>query len=148
MIDSVLLVCEGNICRSPMAAGWLQSKVPSLEVWSAGISALAGQPADPYAQGVMKDHGIDISSHRGAQLSGFDCKRAELILVMQEQQKRYLEKRYPFVKGRVFRLGQFSNFEVPDPYRKERNVFEDCFDLIERGLSDWVGRIESTRWKL
>ncbi|SAK39270.1 protein tyrosine phosphatase [Caballeronia fortuita] len=145
MIASVLVVCEGNICRSPMGAELLRQRLPSAHVGSAGIGALVGHPADPHAQDVMRSNGFDISTHRAAQLGAANCREAELILVMQASQKRHLEERYPSARGRIFQLGHFSKFEVPDPYRKGRTHFERCFELVDKGVADWVERIESAR---
>jgi protein-tyrosine phosphatase len=145
MITSMIVVCEGNICRSPMGAEIIQSRLPDVQVWSAGIGALVGSPAAPYADEVMRANGLDISAHRARQLGMADCTRAELILVMEHEQKRYLEQRYRFTKGRVYRFGHFGKFDVPDPYRKGRENFERCFELLDRGASDWVERIQSAR---
>lgn len=79
------------------------------------------------------------------QLSATDCTRADLILVMEREQKERLEQRYPFVKGRVYRVGHFSEFDVQDLYRKDRTYFEQCFKLLDQGVADWVERIESAR---
>jgi protein-tyrosine phosphatase len=145
MIASILVVCEGNICRSPMGEIIFRTRLPGVQVWSAGIGALVGSPPAPHAREVMCEHGFDISSHRAQQLSEMDCKRAELILVMEHNQKRHLERRFPYTKGRVYQLGHFGKFDVPDPYRKARTHFEQCFELLDRGAADWVERIGSSR---
>lgn len=69
MIKTVLVVCVGNICRSPMAEGLLKRALPEANVASAGLGALVGQPADPYAVALMSGLGLDISGHRARQLS-------------------------------------------------------------------------------
>jgi protein-tyrosine phosphatase len=145
MIASILVVCEGNICRSPMGEMILRTKLPGVQVWSAGMGALVGSPPAPHAEEVMREHGLDISSHRAQQLSETDCKRAELILVMEQDQKRRLERRFSFTTGRVYQLGHFGKFDVSDPYRMPRIHFEQCFELLDRGAADWVERIGSSR---
>jgi protein-tyrosine phosphatase len=61
MIDTILIVCEGNICRSPMAGGLLAHELPRARITSAGLGALVGRKADPIAIELMAERGIDIS---------------------------------------------------------------------------------------
>lgn len=143
MIKSVLILCIGNICRSPMAEGLLRERLPKLYVSSAGISALIGQSADSHARELLDASGIDISAHKAQQVVGWMCDQANLVLVMDRDQKRAIEKRYPAAVGKVFRLGEYGDFEVADPYRKGKDAFATCFLAIERGVDDWVRRIKS-----
>ncbi|WP_186190399.1 low molecular weight protein-tyrosine-phosphatase [Burkholderia gladioli] len=141
MMDSILVVCEGNICRSPMAEAMLRQAVPGRRVASAGLNALVGMPASPYAQEVMRMRGLDVSTHRAQQIGHCLCADADLILVMARGQRLSLESRFPFVRGRVFRLGEHTDFDVHDPYRQPRFVFERCARLIELGVSEWSRRL-------
>lgn len=95
MIKTILVVCIGNICRSPMAQALLRQSLPGVSVISAGIGALSGYPADPSAVEVMAHHGIDISEHRAQQLTGSLVSRADLILVMDGAQKQEIQSRHP-----------------------------------------------------
>jgi len=108
-----------------------------IAVLSAGLSALVGYPADEQAQRIMNEHGVDISEHRARQLDIDLINWAELILVMEREQKLVLELDYPSSRGKVFRLGKWQGFDVPDPYRQSKEMFELAFDLIEKGVSDW-----------
>ncbi|WP_186169478.1 low molecular weight phosphotyrosine protein phosphatase [Burkholderia gladioli] len=141
MMDSILIVCEGNICRSPMAEAMLRQAVPGRRVASAGLNALVGMPASPYAQEVMRMRGLDVSTHRAQQIGRCLCADADLILVMARGQRLSLESRFPFVRGRVFRLGEHTDFDVHDPYRQPRFVFERCARSIELGVSEWSRRL-------
>ncbi len=105
-------------------------------VESAGIGALVGRPADPMAQELMLDRGIDISGHRARQLTPEIIRSFELILVMEADQQRAVEGMLPSARGRVHRIGRWGDFDVPDPYRRERDAFEDALELITRGLDD------------
>ncbi|WP_454902168.1 low molecular weight protein-tyrosine-phosphatase [Variovorax gossypii] len=138
---SVLTVCIGNICRSPMAEGLLAAGLPHLRVFSAGIGALVGQPADATAQALMRRRGIDISGHVAQQVSQLLCRQADLILVMEREQRRHLESAYPFVRGKVFRIAEFTGQDVPDPYRQDEAAFEHAFALIDTGARAWIERI-------
>lgn len=141
MISSILTVCVGNICRSPMAEGLLRAQLPEAEISSAGIGALSGQPVDTHAIELMRELGIDISAHRARQLSTRMCQQADLILVMEAEQKRMIENLYQATRGKIFVLGQHGNFDVFDPYRQGRGRFEECLKLIAQGVDNWVARI-------
>lgn len=143
MISSVLVLCVGNVCRSPIAEGILRERLPALRVESAGISALVGSAAEPHAVSLMAERGIDISSHRARQVATPLCKDADLILVMDRQQKYLIEQNYTFACGRVYRIGQFRDFDVPDPYQGTRERFSSCAELIEQGVCDWIDRIHA-----
>jgi protein-tyrosine phosphatase len=140
-IQNVLVVCLGNICRSPMAEGLLAAALPDAQVSSAGLEALVGNKADPLACELMDERGISLASHRARQISLDLCQRADLILVMDHEQRRTVEERYLFAAGKVFRLCEFSDKDVPDPYRAGRTAFNQSLSLIEDGAQEWVKRI-------
>jgi protein-tyrosine phosphatase len=140
-MKSILVVCEGNICRSPMAEAVIAAALPETRVRSAGLSALVGNPADDAAVRLMRLRGIDITAHRATQINRDMCLRAELILVMSIDQRRRLEKDYPTSNGRVFRIGEFNKLDVPDPYRQPLAAFESALKLIDEGVRAWVQRI-------
>ena len=141
-MKSILVVCIGNICRSPMAQGLLADALPGMQVRSAGLGALVGMPADPTAVRLMQDRGIDISEHRALQLTRQMCLDSEIVLVMDTEQRQNVEELYPQSKGRVFRLGEFSKRDVPDPYRKPEAAFRASFSLIDESVRDWIERIK------
>ncbi|WP_321858684.1 low molecular weight protein-tyrosine-phosphatase [Paraburkholderia tropica] len=143
MVQSILTVCVGNICRSPMAEGMLRERLPTMTVSSAGIGALAGKPADPHAVSLLGERGIDIRAHRARQISVQACKQADLILVMEEAHKRVIARTFGGTVGKLFLLGHHEKFDVFDPHRQGRERFEDCFALISRGVEDWVTRIKA-----
>ena len=137
----ILTLCIGNICRSPLAQALLARELPGTTVWSAGLSALVGQGADPLSIEVGAAHGLDISAHRAQQVSGFLCQSAELILVMEQAHKTAIEQQYPLVRGKVFRLGELEKFDIADPYRQPISAFEAAYADIARGVASWVPRI-------
>lgn len=137
----VLTLCIGNICRSPLAQALLARELPTHNVWSAGLGALVGQPADPHVVAVAAAHGLDLAAHRAQQVSSWMCQQAELILVMEQGHKQQLEQQFPLVRGKVYRLGQFGQFDVADPYRQPREAFATAYAAIAQGVADWVPRI-------
>lgn len=141
MFTRILTVCVGNICRSPMAEALLAHRLAGrgvvATVESAGIAALSGRPADPTAQALMGERGLDISGHRARQLTPELIRAFELVLVMEADQQKAIESMLPSARGRVHRIGRFGGFDVPDPYRQDRAAFERALALIERGVGDF-----------
>jgi protein-tyrosine phosphatase len=125
-----------------LLASRLEARGIQARVESAGIAALVGKPADPTAQALMQERGIDIAGHRARQLTPELIRAFELILVMETDQQRDVEGILPSARGRVQRLGRWGGFDVPDPYRLDRSAFERSLALIERGLGD----IEKAFW--
>jgi protein-tyrosine phosphatase len=141
MFDSILLVCTGNICRSPMAEAVLADQLAPTgkRVASAGIAALTGRPADPLAQEVMKEHGHDISAHRGRQLNAALLAAADLVLALDDSHRRWMVENFPQFRGRVFKLGKWrADRDVADPYQLPRAAFEQAYLEIVECLADWT----------
>jgi protein-tyrosine phosphatase len=124
-----------------MAAALLAARLAHrgihVQVGSAGIHAFVGHRAEGEAQALMRERGLDISTHRARQLTAELLTGFELILVMEERHERAVHELMPAARGRVHRIGMFGGFDVPDPYRQERWAFERALSLIERGLADF-----------
>ena len=140
-MNNILLLCVGNICRSPIAEALFKQQFPDKKVWSAGLAALVGSAADDAAIKVAADHGFDLSKHRAQQVFAWMCQDADLILVMEKIHKSELERNFPAVKGKVFGLGDVSKFQIADPYRGPTTAFEKAYLNIARGVADWAPRI-------
>ena len=146
MFENILLVCVGNICRSPVAEALLKSALQAkgknnYKINSAGLGALVGHKPDKMVIDLMLEKGIDISGYRAQQINQEIIYKADLILVMEVAHKELIEHEEPSAKGKVFRLGEWGDFEIPDPYQQERKVFQDVVQLIEKGVADWVVKI-------
>jgi protein-tyrosine phosphatase len=142
MVQSVLVVCIGNICRSPMAVGLLRTRLRHVQVESAGLGALIGHPADAIARELMRERDIVIDDHRARPLSALLCAQSDVIFVMDAKQKQSVVDRYPTTRGKVFRLGEFIDQDIFDPYGGERSDFQACLTLIDRAIEDWVERLK------
>lgn len=143
MIDSILVVCVGNICRSPMGEGLLRQALPECHVSSAGLGALVGEPADPIAVELMRARELDITRHRARQLTPGMMEEADLVLVMELDHQRHIERNYPLARGKIFRLCESMRVDIPDPYRRGREAFDRALCHIVQGAEAWVPKINS-----
>lgn len=140
-IKNILVVCVGNICRSPMAEYFLKIDHPKLNIESAGISGLTGHPADEKALLCMNQLNIDMRAHIARKLNAEHLKTADLVLVMSLNQQKHIEQTWPFAKGKVFRLGHWQNKNVPDPYQHDQTFFDQTCQLIQQCVNDWKNYI-------
>ena len=142
-VKKVLVVCTGNSCRSPMAAGWLNHKLAG-KGWtaeSAGVAAWNGAPASPEAVAVMRELGIDISAHRSRALSEELVAGVDLILAMTEEHRREIVRRFPGAAGKVHLLNSFGPSpaqDVADPVGLPEDVYRRTRDELIRALGDFV----------
>ena len=137
----VLTLCIGNICRSPLAEVLLARELPQHQIWSAGLAALVGSAADPLSQQIAAEQALDLSAHRAQQVTAPMCQLADVILVMEQAHKTELEQQFPVVRGKVFTLGQYGQFDIADPYRQPLEAFNTAYGAIAQGVADWVPRI-------
>lgn len=143
-ISSVLCVCTGNICRSPLAQGLLKREVPGVEVTSAGIGALEGAPMDPSAAAIAVREGLPIDDHRGRQITRAMVRDHDLIIVMEAGQKTWVTAKFPESRGRVFLASHWGNGEdVADPYRLSDQVFEAVYKELTSCMADWGRRLSN-----
>jgi len=144
MVNHVLVVCVGNICRSPMAEALLRRELPDdIRVESAGLGALVGHPASEYALELMSEMGEDISAHRACQIHPDMVAAADLVLVMESGHKRAIDDADPTVRGKVHRLGEWQDRDIADPYRQSRAAYEEALRHIQEGVASWVDRIRA-----
>ncbi|PCR37269.1 protein tyrosine phosphatase, partial [Klebsiella pneumoniae] len=89
MLNSILVVCTGNICRSPIAERFLRQGLPNMKIDSAGTGALIGHEADESAVKIAAFHGLSLDGHKGQQFTSSLGRHYDLILVME---KKHLEQ--------------------------------------------------------
>ncbi len=151
-VRKILVLCKGNICRSPFAAELLRQRVCqlgiSMQVASAGIEAVANQEAYPLAKRMAIRYGVPLSAHRTTLLSGEMVSEADLILVMETGQVRSMRERYPHAAGKVVLLGQFGStgeYEIPDPYGGTADTFTRCYDQLTKACDQLLSFIAHGR---
>lgn len=143
-MKNILVVCTGNICRSPTGEYLLKNVLgQEFNVKSAGLSAVVDHPAHELAQKIALEHGIDMSTHRARQINMDILKWADLVLVMEAAQKSELLRSYPWLEGKVFRYGKSMRVDVPDPYRRPESAFTLAWNYLSKLTPYWVELIKN-----
>jgi protein-tyrosine-phosphatase len=148
-MKTILFVCTGNICRSPMAMGFLREKLrkAGLEgeyrVRSAGVWGLEAQPPSAYAREIMAQRGIDISDHRSHDLTPEDVEGANLILTMERGQAEAIGLELPQHAHKVHLLSEMAGryYDIRDPYGGPLYEYRQCAAEIERLIEEGYPRI-------
>lgn len=132
---NVLMVCTGNICRSPMASVFLTQMLTNdlknkVSVTSAGTHAIYGYPAEPFACQAAEYFGCRLEQHRSQTLSKEMVKDAGLVLVMEPRQVGMIKNAFLFGKVPVKLLSDFDPNrqlkEITDPYGKSLDDYLKC----------------------
>jgi len=146
----ILMVCLGNICRSPLAEGILKSKLDAnlYQVDSAGTGGWhVGNPPDPRSVAVARQHGLDITNQRGKKFSPYDFEIYDHIFVMDNsnysdvinQANSDSEKqKVQLILDEIF---PDENVDVPDPYYGGDQGFENVFRMLDQACENIVRRL-------
>ncbi|EKZ9487319.1 low molecular weight protein-tyrosine-phosphatase Wzb [Enterobacter hormaechei] len=144
MFNKILVVCVGNICRSPTAERLLKQYLPALTVESAGLGALVGKCADQRATEVATAHDLSLDGHCARQITARLCREYDLILTMEKRHIHALCEIAPEMRGKVMLFGHWDNeCEIPDPYRKSREAFEAVYTLLDRSAQQWAQALKA-----
>jgi len=143
MFDSILVVCIGNICRSPVGERLLKKMLPEKQISSAGVGALVDHPVDDMAALIASEHGLDTDGHVARQLTPEICREADMILAMSDENREQVYRIAPEARGKVMLFGKWlDDAEIPDPYRQNRRVHEEAYQLLELAAQTWVNVIK------
>jgi len=146
----ILMVCLGNICRSPLAEGILKSKLDTtqFQVDSAGTGGWhVGSPPDPRSVTVARQHGLDITDQRGKKFSPYDFETYDHIFVMDNSNYRDVvhqaqsnseKQKVQLILDEIF---PGENVDVPDPYYGGDQGFENVFQMLDEACENIVRRL-------
>jgi protein-tyrosine phosphatase len=150
----LLIVCLGNICRSPMAEGLVRARIQASKlagrvvVDSAGTGAWhVGQPPDPRAIATAARHGVDIGGLRGRQLDAGDGDRFDWLLCADRANLREVRallrpSEHPRTALLLDWAGVAAEGEVPDPYDGNAGDFERTWELLDHAALGVVARLQ------
>ena len=146
MFRSVLVVCVGNICRSPLGERALARALPGLQLSSAGLAAVVGQGADADAARAAAEVGLDLSGHVARQLTAEIGAAQDLILVMEPGHRAEIFRRFPALSGRVMLFDHWTGGQgIPDPFRRDPEVHRATRDRILAAAEPWIARLDRGR---
>lgn len=149
-MKTILFVCTGNTCRSPMAVGLVKKalgKRGNIKIKSAGVIAPNGLHASGNAISVMEDLGIDISGHRTQPLTKELIVEADQVFVMTQIHKLEVINLLEKPGKEVYLIREFDpkvhkdHLDIPDPIGKPISVYRHCRDEIKRCVPDLVKKI-------
>lgn len=140
MVKSILFVCLGNICRSPLAEGiardLAQKKGLNIKVDSAGTSGFhIDEAPDARSIAIARKYGIDISNLKGRKVNAYSDKAFNLIVAMDGQNYRDLA-RFDFGDKLVL-MGDFglNGRDIPDPYYGGASGFENVYEMLNTSIN-------------
>jgi glycine hydroxymethyltransferase len=153
IVKSVLFVCTGNICRSPIAEGLFRRLLGNrkdIEVASAGVHAVRGQPPSLYAVEVCEEDGVDIRNLRSQPLTAALVDQATHIFAMTGAHVETIHMLFPHGAEKTFLLREFEEpgatvwRDVPDPIGLGRDVYEVCARTIKNALPSVLAFVEQS----
>ncbi len=145
-IERVLVLCYGNICRSPFAGLDLARRNPKLQVRSAGLFAREGKPPEPGALRIAAEYGIDLSEHAAHLLDDADVAWADLLIGMQGRHVATIAERWPDAREKSRVLGDYAArapYWIEDPWGFPDDYFREIFALITTANENLSARIEA-----
>jgi protein-tyrosine phosphatase len=143
MIRSVLVVCVGNICRSPLGERLLAQALPHVRVASAGLGAVVGAAADPDATAAAAEISVSLDGHVARQLTEEIGRDHDLILVMEPGHRAEVGRRFPQLSGRTMLFDHWTGAQgIADPFRKPIEAHRETRDKIAAAARGWIRRLQ------
>jgi len=150
---SFLFVCFGNIMRSPMAELMFRKSaaddnLQDVRAGSAGVHAILGREAHPWALAASQELGLSLAGHRARPLTPELVAQADAVFVMDFQNKAEVLALYPEAKERVFMLSAYADGpgryrEIPDPYFGDLETTRHCYAILQACIRNLTTEIAS-----
>lgn len=148
-LKRLMFVCYGNICRSPFAEYYLQSKLRELSlteptVTSAGFHPRTGRTTPACIAMLVAEIGIDLTKHRSRVVTKDQLVAADAIFVMDRRNYRELVTQFPWANDKTYFLGLFADndqMEIEDPYDMDKEHARNCFQQVIESLDGLLRRV-------
>lgn len=141
----LLIVCKGNVCRSPYAQRVAARVLPSsVRIRSVGYFPVSGRRSPPEAVAVARSRGTDLADHESRVIDDKSAGEADAIAVFDDENREQLVERYPHLRKKVFYLGAFlkkGGLLIPDPWGGTIGDFQQAYDRIDRALEEMAARL-------
>jgi protein-tyrosine phosphatase len=145
-VASILVVCVGNLCRSPTGQYLLSGLLSKTKVSSAGLVAAKAKPACSVATEVAASNGVDITPHVTTRLTPELVMQNELVLVMEGAHVRAVHDLVPYAHGKVMLFGKWEGeTEIPDPYRRSRSIYQTVFAQLQNNAQRWAEKLDDSK---
>jgi len=139
-VGKLLVVCTGNLCRSPLGAALLRGGGFAAD--SAGLRAAEGRPADPATLRVAARHGVSLDGHMARAFAPALAGGCDLILTMEPAHRFDILRDCPHLSGRVMAFDHWTGGRgIADPFRRPAAAHEAAFQSIARNADEWLRRI-------
>ncbi len=147
----ILFVCTGNLCRSPLAEGYLNKRlkdknISGIKVISAGTIGIEGKPASEGSVRIARENGFDISCHRARAVTHSLVYEADLIIAMEDVHRECVAGMDPDARSKTCLLMDFSRLASPgspvyDPYGQDYDAYRLAFEQIREGVEGLLEHI-------
>ena len=158
---TILFVCTGNTCRSPMAQAMMNRKIADkfgtknasselpIRAISAGVAAYGGEPSSPGALEAIKKYRTSLDSHLSSQLTREMVDHADIILTMGGRHKHVIVSQWPSAESKVHLISP-EGAEITDPFGGPLDVYERCAQQLDQHTDYWINQLNVSdliRWK-
>ena len=148
---NIMFICTGNICRSAMAHKMLEKKLKELnrndvKVYSCGVYAENGDKPTFEGNSIMKEYGIDLSTHRATNIFNSKIKDMDIILCATTSHKNNVLNTFPELKDKIFTMKEYVDFprndlDISDPWACGYEIYKNCAKEIDEVLDKIILKI-------